>query len=55
MSSLATRFTGQMRKRAMSSQGESALGSEVPGGKGPKWSGPDGEAQDNPTIINVDY
>ena len=44
MSSLVARFFAQMRKRAVSSQGETTPGSEVPGSKLPKLSGLNEEA-----------
>ena len=44
MSSLVAGFAARMRKLAMSSQGETTPGSEVPGIKRPKRSGPNGEA-----------
>ena len=37
-----------------SSQGETTPDSEVPGSKHPKWSGPDKEAYNNPTVMTVD-
>ena len=54
MSGLTVGFSARMRKRVASSQGKTILGSEVTDNKLPKWSGPDGEAQNNPTIITVD-
>ena len=42
-----------MRKRAVSSQRETTSGSERPGGKSPKRSGPDEEAQKSPAMITV--
>ena len=44
ISSLAVGFVVWMCKRAASSYGETTPGSEVPGSKSLKWSGPDGEA-----------
>ena len=54
MSSLATGFVGQMRKRVASAQGETTLGSKVSDGKRPKRSGPDEEAQKSLAVIIVD-
>ena len=54
MSSLVTGFAAPMRKRVASAQGETTPDSDVPGGKRPKWSGPDEEAQKSPTVITVD-
>ena len=54
MSNLVAEFAVRMRKRAASSQGETTPGFEVPSDKSPKWSGSDGEAQDNLTVITVD-
>ena len=53
MSSLAAGFVVRMRKRAASTQEETTLGSEVPGGKRPKRSGPNAETQKSPTIFTV--
>ena len=47
-------FATSMRKRVGSAQGEAAPSSEVLGGKRPKLSGPDEEAQKNLMVINVD-
>ena len=44
MSSLVVRFAAQMRKRVTSAQRESTPGSEIFGGKHPKWFSPDEEA-----------
>ena len=54
MSSLAARFVTQMPKWVASAQGETTLDSIVPGGKRPKWSGPDEEAQKSPVVITMD-
>ena len=54
MFGLTVGFSAQMRKRVASSQGETIPGYEVIDDKLPKRSGPDGEAQNNPTIIIVD-
>ena len=54
MSSLAVRFNTQMRKRAVSAQGEITPGFELSGGKRLKWSGPDEEAQRSPVVVIVD-
>ena len=54
MSGLVSGFVARMRKRAASAQGETSLGSEVLGGKRPKLSSPNKEAQKSPTVINVD-
>ena len=44
MSSLATRFSARMCKRAMSAQGETTPSSKASGGKRPKRYGPNDEA-----------
>ena len=54
MSSLAIEFSARMRKRATSAQGETTPGFEVSGGKCPKQSGPDEEAQKSMAIITMD-
>ena len=54
MSSLAVEFVARMRKRAASAHGETTLGFEVSGGKRPKRSSPDEEAQTSLVIISVD-
>ena len=43
-----------MRKRVASAQGETTLGFEVSGGKWPKHSSPDEEAQKSSLVITVD-
>ena len=43
-----------MQKRAVKDQGKAAPSFEVPDGKRPKLSDPDEEAENSPTVINVD-
>ena len=54
MSSLVVGFAARMCKRATSSQVETPPDFEVLGGKRPKWSGPNGEARNNPVVMVVD-
>ena len=54
MSSLAIGFFAWMLKRATSAQGETTLGSEVPGGKCPKQLGLNEEVQKSSTAITLD-
>ena len=54
MSSLATRFVAQMRKRVASAQWETILDSKVPSGKRPKWYGLEEEVQKSSTIVTLD-
>ena len=51
MFGFAIGFTVGMHKRAASSQEETPPGSKVPGGKRPKRSGLDGEAQNRLAVI----
>ena len=48
MSSLAAGFVARMRKRGANTQGETTLGSKVPGEKRPKRSGLNEEVQKSP-------
>ena len=54
MYGLVSGFAMRMSKQVASAQGEDAPSSEVPGGKSPKLSDPNEEAQKSPTIISVD-
>ena len=53
-SSIVAGFAARMHKQVENSQGETTPGSEVFGGKCPKRSGPDEEAQRILTVIAVD-
>ena len=53
MSNLAARFSARMRKRAVSTQGETTLSFEASSGKHLKRYGLDEEAQKSPTVIIV--
>ena len=54
MSSLVVGFAARMLKRAVSFQGETTPNSEVSGGKRPKRSSPDEEAEKSLTVITID-
>ena len=53
MSSLVAGFVAQMGKQAASSWGETTPTFEIPSGKRPKRSSPDGEAHDSSVVIIV--
>ena len=54
MSTLAVGFAAQMRKRVTSAQRETTPGSELSGGKRPKWFSPNEEAHKSPTVVTMD-
>ena len=54
MSNLTVGFFARMCKWAISAKGETTLGSEVPGDKSMKRSGPYEVAQKSPTVITMD-
>ena len=54
MSSLGVGFSAQIRKRAASAQEETTPSFEVYGGKHPKRSGPNKEAQESRAVITLD-
>ena len=53
MSSLVSSFSARMRKQA-AREGETPPSAEASGGKRPKLTGPNEEAQKSPEVINVD-
>ena len=54
MSSLTARFTAQMSKRAINSQGEATPGSKDLDGKRSRWSDPEEETQKSLAVVAVD-
>ena len=54
MSSLAPGFAARMSKRGTNALGETTPGSEGPGDKRPRRSGPKEEAQKSPIVIAMD-
>ena len=54
MSSLTTRFSARMHKRAADAHGETTPRSEGLGDKRPRWSGLEEEDQKSPAVIAMD-